>query len=91
MCLSAKANFNTVWRILPPDGPTSALIGQPVQANTEMWIEHCATRELLFNDAISYGNQFGRELEVSCKKMTVKHKPQQLENELVGKHVVNLS
>ena len=91
VCLSAKANYNTVWRILPPDGPTSPLIGQPVQANTEMWIEHCATRELLFNDVITYGNQFGRELEVSCKKMVVKHKPQQLENELIGKHVVNLS
>ena len=50
VCLSAKANYNTVWKILPPDGPTSALMGKPVQANTEMWIEHAATRELLFND-----------------------------------------
>lgn len=76
VCLSAKANYNTVWKILPPDGPTSPLMGKPVQANTEMWIEHAATRELLFNDQIMYGNQFGSELEVSCKKCAVKHKPQ---------------
>lgn len=50
VCMSAKANYNTVWKILPPDGPTSSLMGQPVQANTELWIEHCATRELLSND-----------------------------------------
>lgn len=30
VCLSAKANYNTVWRILPPDGPTSSLMGKPV-------------------------------------------------------------
>lgn len=56
VCLSAKANYNTVWRICPPDGPTSTLYGQPVQANTELWIEHCATKELLANDKICYGN-----------------------------------
>lgn len=91
VCLSAKSNFNTVWRILPPDGPASSLIGTPVQANTELWIEHCATKELLSNDHITYGNQFGKELEVSCKKHMVMHRPQQLENEQVGKNVVNLS
>lgn len=91
VCLSAKCNYNTVWKILPPDGPTSSLMGKPVQAMTELWLEHCATKEYLSNDNIMYGNQFGNELEVSCKKHLVKHKPQQLENEQVGKHVINLS
>jgi hypothetical protein len=68
VCLAAKPVYNCVWKILPPDGPTSPLLGQPVQACTELWIEHCATRELLSNDNIMYGNQFGNELEVSCKK-----------------------
>ena len=56
VCLSAKSNYNTVWKILPPDGPTSALLGKPVQANTELWLEHCATKEFLSNDNITYGN-----------------------------------
>lgn len=43
-------------------------MGSPVQANTELTIEHCATKELLSNDNIVYGNQFGKELEVSAKK-----------------------
>lgn len=56
VCLAAKPNYNCVWKIQPPDGPTSALMGQPVQANRELWIEHCATRELLSSDNIMYGN-----------------------------------
>lgn len=89
--MSAKANYNTVWKILPPDGPASSLLGCPVQAGTELYIEHCGTKEYLANNDISYGNQFGNELEVSCKKHVVQHKPQQLFNEQVGKAVINLS
>lgn len=43
------------------------------------------------NDNIVYGNQFGKELEVSCKKAAVASRPQQLENEQVGKKVINLT
>lgn len=75
VCLSAKSNFSTVWCILPPDGPASSLFGKPVQANTELWIEHCGTKELLSNDFITWGNQFGKELEVSCKKYMVAQRP----------------
>lgn len=63
----------------------------PVQAGTELFIEHCATKEFLSNDKISYGNQFGNEFEVSCKKNVLKHKPQQLYNEKIGNAVVDLS
>ena len=63
----------------------------PVQAGTELFIEHCATKEFLSNDKISYGNQFGNEFEVSCKKNVLKNKPQQLYNEKIGNAVVDLS
>lgn len=67
------------------------MIGKPVQAQTELYIEHSATKELLSNDFIDYGNQFGKEYEVSAKRHAVKHKPQQLFNETVGKKVIDLS
>ena len=54
----------------------SSLIGQPVQANSELAIEHCSTKELLSNDDIMYGNQFGKELEVSAKRQNTNAKPQ---------------
>jgi len=28
--LNTKNNYNTVWKILPPGGPGSPLLGQPV-------------------------------------------------------------
>ena len=76
VCLSTKPLYNTVWRILPPGGTTSTLIGQPVQVCSELAIEHCSTKELLSNDDIMYGNQFGRELEVSAKRANTNAKPQ---------------
>jgi hypothetical protein len=36
-------------------------------------VEHCATKEYLSNDEISYSNQFGQELEVSAKRVVEKH------------------
>ena len=66
-------------------------MGSPVQCNTELTICHGATKELLSNDNIAYNNQFGKELEVSAKKQNVASRPQQLENESVGKKVVELS
>ena len=76
VCLNSKPLYNSVWRILPLDRDASMLMGQPVQPNTELIIEHCATREYLSNDKINYGNQFGMEFEVSAKRHTVKSKPQ---------------
>ena len=91
MCLHTKKIYNTVWRIIPQDGNGSSLIGSPVQANSQLIIEHCATKEFLSSDNINYGNQFGMECEVSCKKASVKLKQQQLANELIGKAVIDLS
>ena len=76
VCLSTRPLYNTVWRILPPGGMSSTLIGQPVQACSELAIEHCSTKELLSNDEIMYGNQFGKELEVSAKRQNTNAKPQ---------------
>jgi len=50
VCLATKPAYNTVWRIIPLDGNISTLIGQPVQGNTQLIIEHCATKEFLAND-----------------------------------------
>jgi len=58
---------------------------------TELQIEHCATIELLSSDFIKYGNQFGAEFEVSSKRHNVMRKPQQLDNERVGKKVIDLT
>jgi hypothetical protein len=34
VCMNSKPVYNTVWRIIPPEGNISPLIGTPVQANT---------------------------------------------------------
>ena len=81
VCISTKANYNTCWTLVPPDGYASPLIGTPVQVNTEVLVEHCATKELLSNDHIKYENQFGTEYEVSAKKVAIKNKAQTLNNE----------
>jgi hypothetical protein len=91
VCLSSKPVFNTVWRIIPSDGEASTLMGTPVQPNTALIIEHCATREYLSNDKINYGNQFGTEFEVSAKRYTVMNKGQQLFNETVGFKTIDYS
>jgi hypothetical protein len=91
VCFITKPIYNTVWRIIPPEGNISPLIGQPVQANSQLIIEHCATKEFLSSDTIKYGNQFGMECEVSAKSASQKHKPQQLSKESIGKGVIDLS
>lgn len=91
VCLNSKPVYNTVWRIIPIEGNASPLIGAPVQANSMLIIEHCATREFLANDHINYGNDFGVEFEVSAKKYTVKQKSQQLNAEQMGKSVIDLN
>jgi hypothetical protein len=72
--MNSKPVYNTVWRIIPPEGNISPLIGTPVQANTQLIIEHCATKEFLASDNINYGNDFGVEFEVSAKKYAMKQK-----------------
>ena len=54
--MHAKCIYNTVWTILPPDGVGSPLLGTPVQACTELLIEHCATKEYLSSDNLEYTN-----------------------------------
>ncbi len=88
--MTTKASYYTAWTFMPPGGMASPLIGTPVQANTELLIEHGATKELLSNDHIPYANQFGSECEVSAKRIAVKNKAQSLANEQIGKKVVDL-
>ena len=90
VCMTTKASYYTAWTFMPPGGMASPLIGTPVQANTELLIEHGATKELLSNDNIPYANQFGSECEVSAKRIAVKNKAQSLANEQIGKKVVDL-
>ena len=54
--MSTKGVYNTVWRIIPQDGNGSPLIGTPVQSNSQLIIEHCATKEFLSSDRINYVN-----------------------------------
>lgn len=75
---------------MPLEGEASPLMGCPVQANTELLVEHCGTKELLSNDFIPYTNSFGTEFEVSAKRQSILNKAQSLDNERVGKKVVNL-
>lgn len=81
VCVNTKVGFQTVWKLMPIDGNGSALIGEPVQANTELLVEHCGTCELLSSDFIPYTNAFGTEFEVSAKKSSVLNKAQSLANE----------
>jgi hypothetical protein len=84
-----KPIYNTAWKILHnnPNLRVSSL-GQPVPANTEVVIEHCATAQLLFSDKIAYGNDFGVEYEVSvCSNLTT-NKSQALALEKIGKLTV---
>jgi len=89
--LSTKSAYNTVWQILPPEGQSSHLIGEPVQPNTELLIDHCNTREYLSSELLSYGNDFGTEFEVSAKKQVFLHKGQQLFGENKGLRTIENS
>ena len=91
VCLSTKSIYNTVWQIFPPEGQGSTLVGSPVQANTELMIDHCATREYLSSEPLNYGNEFGTEFEVSAKKQQFKHKGQQLAGEQIGLKTIEFS
>ena len=90
VCINTKSGFQTVWKLMPLEGEGSPLMGCPVQANTELLVEHCGTKELLSNDFIAYPNNFGTEFEVSAKRQSVLNKAQTLANEQIGTKVVNL-
>jgi hypothetical protein len=72
-----KPIYNTVWRIVHanPNFRVSTL-GEPVQANDETILEHCATGQFLSSDKINYINEFGPEFEVSVCSQTTNNKSQ---------------
>jgi hypothetical protein len=86
VCLSSKNVYNATWKILalhPNDRvPT---LGQPVQANAPVIIEHCATAHFLASDLINYRNNFGMEFEVCVHSYSTKNKSQALQLEQTGK------
>jgi hypothetical protein len=87
VCLHIKKAYNTTWRIIPTNGVVSTKLGQPICANEPIRLEHCATSHSLSNDHITYRNDFGDELEVSCLNAATKRKGQILANETGGTHV----
>jgi hypothetical protein len=85
-----KQVYNTTWKIVHanPNLRVSTL-GEPVQAHSEIVIEHCATAQFLFSDKIKYMNEFGLEYEVSVLSQTTNNKSQALNLEKVGKLTVD--
>ncbi len=61
----AKNIYNTVWKIVH-GSPNLRIqtVGQPVQANQPILLEHCATAHYLASDKLDYRNDFGTEYEV---------------------------
>ena len=82
VCLHTQKNYNTVWRILP--SPGNGYYNEVVKAGVPVILEHCATVQNLSNDHIPYRNDFGNELEVSCKSHATAKKTQILANESKG-------
>lgn len=76
-----KKAYNTVWRIQPTSGCRQDRQGEPVNVKDAVFLEHAATSNYLSNDHITYQNEFGAELEVSCMAAATKHKTQVLFNE----------
>jgi hypothetical protein len=91
VCITVKCAFQTVWKFMPLAGPASPLMGEPVQSNTELLVEHSGTCELLSNEIIPYTNCFGTEYEVSAKTKSVLNKAQTLDGEGRGTKVRNLA
>lgn len=87
VCLLIKKVYSTVWRIVPRDGNAKSKFGQPVRASDNIKLEHCATNHCLSNDHITYRNDFGDELEVSCLNAATMRKGQILANETEGTQV----
>jgi len=77
--MTTKNIYNTVWKIIHhvPAMRASA-VGEPVQANEPVVIEHCATSHFLASDKINYRNEFGMEYEVCVHSFSTNNKSQQL-------------
>ena len=90
VCMVTKSIYNTVWKIVHvnPNLRVSS-VGEPVPANEEIVIEHCATAQFLSSDKINYGNEFGMEYEVSVCSHTTNNKSQALILEKIGKLTVD--
>lgn len=86
----AKNGYNAAWKMVHvnPNSRVSS-IGQPIPANEEVIIEHCATASFLFSDHIKYGNEFGLEYEVSVFSQLTNNKGQSLNLERIGKLTVD--
>lgn len=69
---------------MPTAGARQDRINEPVNAKDDIILEHVATSNFLSNDQITYQNEFGAELEVSCMAAATKHKTQVLLNESQG-------
>ena len=87
VCLHIKSTYNTIWKIWPISGARKDKAGQPVLAADKVVFEHCATSQLLSNERIPYRNDFGNEMEVSCKTAASKNKTQMLAGEYNGDRV----
>lgn len=75
VCMITKNVYNTVWKIVHANPNLRvSTIGEPVPANEELVIEHCATAQFLSSDKINYGNEFGMEYEVSVYSQTSNNK-----------------
>jgi len=86
VCLSSKNIYNTTWKILALDpNDRVPLMGEPVQTNAPVVIEHCATSHYLASDLINYRNNFGMEYEVCVHSYATKNKSQALSLEQKGK------
>lgn len=87
--MNAKNIYNTVWKILHinPNLRNSSL-GEAVNANEQVLIEHCATSQYLASDKINYRNDFGMEFEVCVNSYATNNKSQALNLERVGKLTV---
>ena len=85
-----KPIYNTAWKILHMN-PSQRVptVGQPVKANEEVIIEHCATAQFLSSDKIKYVNEFGQEYEVSVSSQTSNNKTQALNLEKIGRITVD--
>jgi len=90
VCMITRNVYNTVWKVVHAN-PSLRIssVGEPVRANEELIIEHCATAQFLSSDKIQYGNEFGTEYEVSVCSQTTNNKSQQLNLEKVGKLTVD--
>ena len=53
-------------------------IGQPIDANARVLLQHSATCSFLASDLIEYRNDFGTEFEVNVHNYSTKNKSQNL-------------